>query len=467
VHHSPLSVRRLKRGRILLASLGTVLENRFHLKAHGTRVRTEVLAGVTTFLGLSYIIFVQPAVLATTGMDFGAVMVATCLASAFATLVMALYANYPIALAPGMGHNVFFAFTVCGTAAAGGMGVPWQTALAGVFVSGVVFLLLSRFGFRERLLNAIPDSQKHAIAVGIGLLIAFIGMQWAGVVVARPGVLIGLGPLGSPPVLLALFGLLATAGLLARGSRAAILWGMLATMLAGLPFGLVTYHGLVSAPPSLGPTLFQVDLTGLLSHTGALLVVMFFFLALFDTIGTLVAVGQQAGLMKDGKLPRAEKALTADAAGMTAGSLLGTSTIVTYIESAVGVAAGGRTGLASVVTAGLFLAALFFAPLAKMIGGGYVTPEGTHLYPVIAPALILVGSFMIRSITEVAWSDPTEAIPAFLTILLMPLTVSITDGITFGLASYSLLKLATGRQADAHWLIHLFAWLLALRYVFA
>lgn len=256
-----------------------------------------------------------------------------------------------------------------------------------------------------------------------------------------------------------------TAGLLARGNRAAILWGMLATMLAGLPFGLVTYHGLVSEPPSLGPTLLKVDFAGLFSHTGALLVFMFFFLALFDTIGTLVALGQQAGLMRDGKLPRAEKALTADAAGMTAGALLGTSTIVTYIESAVGIAAGGRTGLASVVTAGLFLAALFFAPLAKMVGGGYVTPEGVHLYPVIAPALILVGSFMIHSIKGVVWSDPTEAIPAFLTILIMPLTVSITDGITFGLVAYSLLKLVTGRLREGHWLIYLFACLLAVRYL--
>lgn len=398
-------------------------------------------------------------------MDFGAVLAATCLASAFATLIMALYANYPIALAPGMGHNVFFAFTVCGAVASGGMGLPWQTALAAVFVSGVVFLLLSRFGFRERLLNAIPDSQKHAIAVGIGLLIAFVGMQWAGIVVARPGVLLGLGSLGSPPVLLALFGLLVTAGLLARGNRTAILWGMLATMLVGLPFGLVTYHGLVSAPPALGPTLLKVDFVGLFSHTGALLVFTFFFLALFDTIGTLVALGQQAGLMKGGTLPRAEKALTADAAGMTAGALLGTSTIVTYVESAVGIEAGGRTGLASLVTAGLFLMALFFAPLAKMVGGGYVTPEGMHLYPVIAPALILVGSFMIRSIKDVPWSDPTEAIPAFLMILLMPLTMSITDGITFGLVAYVLLKLATGRLREGHWLIYLFAALLALRYV--
>ena len=442
-----------------------MLERWFHLRANGTTVRTEVLAGGTTFLALSYILFVQPAVLSTTGMDFGAVMTATCLASAFATLLMGLSANYPIALAPAMGHNVYFAFTVCGAVAAGGMGVPWQTALGAVFVSGLLFLGLSRFGFRERLLNAVPDSLKQAIAVGIGLLIAFVGLQWAGIIVARPGILVGLGHLGSAPVLLSLFGLLLTAGLVARGHRAAILWGITATTLAGLALGLVSYHGILSAPPSLSPTLFTLDLRDLLSHQGLLIVFVFFFLALFDTIGTLVGVSQQAGFLKDGRLPRAEKALTADAAGMTVGALLGTSTVTSYVESAAGVAAGGRTGLASVVTAGLFLLALFFAPLAKMVGGGYATPEGAHLYPVIAPALILVGSFMLRGVADVPWGDPTEAIPAFLTIVLIPLTVSITDGIAFGLISYTVLKLVTGRLSDAPWLIYLFAGLLSLRYV--
>ncbi|TAL10477.1 MAG: NCS2 family permease [Nitrospirae bacterium] len=441
------------------------LERRFQLASNGTTVGTEALAGLTTFLTLSYIIFVQPAVLSSAGMDFGAVMAATCLASAFATLLMGLYANYPIALAPAMGHNFYFAFTVCGAAAAGGMGFRWETALGGVFVSGVIFLALSRFGFRERLLNAIPDSLKHAIAVGIGLLIAFVGLQWAGIVVARPGILVGLGRLGSPPVLLALFGLVLTSVLLSRGIRGGILWGILATAAAGLPLGLVQYSGLVSGPPSLAPTLFKLDLMGLLSGAGFLVIFIFFFLALFDTIGTLVGVSEQAGFLKDGRLPRAEKALMSDAAGMSAGALLGTSTITSYVESAAGVAVGGRTGLASVVTAGLFLLALFFAPFARMVGEGYITPEGAHLYPVIAPALILIGSFMARGIQRIPWTDPTEAIPAFLTILVMPLTVSITDGIAFGLISYSMLKLVTGRAHDAHWLIHLFAGLLVLRYV--
>lgn len=447
-----------------LAHSTEALERRFQLAANGTTVRTEAVAGATTFLTLSYILFVQPAVLATTGMDFGAVLTATCLASALATLLMGLHANYPIALAPAMGHNFYFAFTVCGAAAAGGMGLRWETALAGVFVSGALFLVLSRYGFRERLLNALPDSLKHAIATGIGLLIAFIGLQWAGLVVAKPGTLVGLGPLGSRPALLALAGLALTALLLARGTPGAILWGIAATTALGFPLGLTTYHGLVSAPPSLAPTLLKLDLAGLPTAAGATAVFTFFFLALFDTIGTLVAIGGQAGLLRDGRLPRAEKALTADAAGITAGALLGTSTITSYVESAAGVAMGGRTGLASVVTAGLFLLALFFAPLARMVGGGVVTPDGAHLYPVIAPTLIIVGSFMLRGVAQVPWTDPTEAIPAFLTILLIPLTLSITDGITFGLIAFSLLKSLTGRGREVHWLMHLFAGLLALRY---
>jgi AGZA family xanthine/uracil permease-like MFS transporter len=447
-----------------LTAFMAALERRFHLSANGTTAGTEFIAGLTTFATLSYIIFVQPALLATTGMDFGAVMVATCLAGAFATLLMGLYADYPIALAPAMGHNVYFAFTVCGAVAGGGMGFRWETALGAVFVSGAVFLLLSRFGFRERLLNAVPDSLKHAIAAGIGLLIAFVGLQWAGIVVARPGILVGLGDLGSRPALLSLGGLAITALLLARGTRGSILWGILATAFLGLPLGLTQYSGLVSAPPSLSPTFLRLDLAGLVSASGAAVVLIFFLLALFDTIGTLVGISEQAGFLQGGRLPRAEKALTADAAGMTAGALLGTSTITSYVESAAGVAVGGRTGLTSVVAAGCFLLALFCAPLAKMIGGGVVVESGAHLYPVIAPALILVGSFMLRGIKAVPWTDPTEAIPAFLTLLVMPAAVNITDGITFGFAAYSLLKLGTGRQREASWILHLFAGLLCLRY---
>ena len=443
----------------------TILDKYFQLAANHTTVGTEVVAGLTTFLTLSYIIFVQPAVLAAAGMDFGAVMVATCLAGAFATLLMGLYANYPIALAPAMGHNVYFAFIVCGAVTTGGLGFPWETALGGVFVSGVLFLVLARFGFREKLLNAVPDCLKHAIAVGIGLLIAFIGLQWSGLVVGRSGMLVGLGDMGSRPVQLALSGLVIMAVFLARGVRGSILWGIMATAILGMPLGLVRYMGLVSAPPALHPTLLKLELAGLVSSSGLTVILIFFFLALFDTIGTLVGVSEQAGFIKDGRLPRAEKALVADAAGMTAGAVLGTSTITSYVESAAGVAVGGRTGLASVVTAGCFLLALFLSPLAKMVGGGVEGPSGVHLYPVIAPALILVGSLMVRNVQKVSWDDPTEAIPAFLTMLIMPLALSITDGLTFGLIAYTVLKFATGRQKEAHWVIYVMSGALALRYL--
>ncbi|MDA0738015.1 MAG: NCS2 family permease [Nitrospirae bacterium] len=441
-----------------------MLEKYFHLSARGTTVHTELLGGTTTFFTLSYIIFVQPTLLSATGMDFGAVMVATCVASAFATLIMGLYANFPIAMAPAMGHNFFFTFTVCGAISAGGMGLPWQTALGAVFVAGVLFLVLSRVGLRTHLLNAVPSSLKHAIAVGIGLLISFIGFQWAGIVVDRPGILIGLGDLTSPPTLLALTGLAITSILLSLGYRAAILLGILVTSGLGLPFGLVTFSGIASTPPSLTPTFFQLDFVGLFSQAGVTAILIFFFLAVFDTIGTVIGISTQAGLVQNGHLPHGEKALTADATGITLGAVMGTSTLTCFVESAAGVASGARTGLANIATAGWFLLALFFFPLVQMVSKGYVTPEGLQLNPVIAPTLIVIGSFMLNSIGEISWKDPTEAIPAFLTMLLMPLTVSIADGIAFGIISYCLLKLATGRGAEVPWLMYGFGSALLLGY---
>ncbi|MBI4455413.1 MAG: NCS2 family permease [Acidobacteria bacterium] len=436
-------------------------ERRFHLAENQTTVRTEILAGVTTFMTMAYIIFVQPTVLAACGMDFGAVMVATCLSSALATVLMALLANYPIAVAPAMGHNFFFAYSVVM-----GMRVPWQVALGGVAIAGTVFILTAGFGLRERLITAIPESLKHAIAVGIGLLIAMIGLQWAGIVVASPGTLVTLGNLKAPPALLALFGLATVAMLAAWRVRGTLLLGILATTVAGLLCGIVRYQGLISRPPSLAPTYGKLDIVGAFKPDMAAVIFIFFFLALFDSVGTLVGVAEQAGFIKDGALPRARQALLADAAGTVAGAGLGTSTVTAYIESAAGVAAGGRTGLANLVTAALFLLSLFFYPLVKMIGGGYQLKDGgPALYPVIAPALILVGTMMIKSVRRIAWDDATEAIPAFLTVLLMPLAVSITEGIAFGFVSYALLKLITGRKGEAHWLIYLFAALFLFRYV--
>jgi AGZA family xanthine/uracil permease-like MFS transporter len=436
-----------------------VLERLFRLSEHGTTVRTEAAAGLTTFLALAYIVFVQPAVLAAAGMDLGAVMVATCVASAFATLLMALLANYPIAVAPAMGHNFFFAYTVVVA-----MGVPWQAALGAVAIAGIVFILTAGIGLRERLITALPTSLQHAIAAGIGLLIAMVGLQWAGLVVASPGTLVTLGPLTAPPALLALFGLAVTAVLFARRVRGAILYGILLTTAAGLASGLVHYQGLVSRPPSIAPTFLQLDLAAALTLRLAPVILIFFFLALFDSVGTLVGVAGQAGLMRDGRLPRAREALLADAVGTVAGATLGTSTVTAYIESATGVAAGGRTGLASVVTAALLLLSLFFAPLVRMIGGGYVTPSGVTLYPVVAPALVIVGTLMMRETRHIAWDDPTESLPAFLTLLVMPLAVSITEGIAFGFLAIAALKLATGRGRELHWLVYLFAVLFVLRY---
>jgi AGZA family xanthine/uracil permease-like MFS transporter len=352
-----------------------MIERFFKLRAHRTDVRTEIIGGVTTFVTLSYIIFVQPAVLATTGMAAGAVMSATCLASAFATLLMGLWANYPIAVAPAMGHNFYFAFMVAGPVAAGGMGYSWQVALGANCVAGAAFLLLSLVGLRERLVDAIPDALKHAIAAGIGLLIALVGFEWAGLVRHAPGTLVALGDLHHPVTLIAAAGTLLTAVLVARRHRGAILIGTLTTGSATVLLGFVPYHGLVAAPPSLWPTLGRLDVVSAFRPDLVAVIFVLFFLGLFDTVGTLVGVAEQAGFLENGRLPRARQAMATDAAGTIVGTLLGTSTVTAYVESAAGVQAGARTGLANVVTAVLLLAALFFSPLARMAGEGVQVGE--------------------------------------------------------------------------------------------
>ena len=437
-----------------------VLERLFHLSEYGTTVRTEVLAGSTTFFTLAYIIFVQPTVLSAAGMDFGSVFVATCIGSGIATLMMAFFANYPIAVAPAMGHNFYFVFTVV---VAGG--IPWQVALGGVAVAGMLFVLTAGVGLRERLITAIPDSLKHAIAVGIGLLIAMVGLQWAGVIVDSPGTLVTLGDLQTAPVMVAMIGFSVMAVLTAWNLRSALLVGLLVSSVVAWLIGVTEYQGLASLPPSMAPTFLELDVLGALHPDMVGIIFVYLFLALFDSVGTLVAVAEQAGLMRNGMLPRARGALLADAAGTVVGAGLGTSTVTAYIESSTGVAAGGRSGLTSVVTAGLFFLALFFSPLVAMAGGGYRVSDDLTLYPVIAPALIVVGTMMVRSVRRIGWDDPTEAIPAFLTILLMPLTVSITEGIAFGFISFAMLKLLTGRAAETEWLVFLFAGLFLVRYI--
>lgn len=444
-------------------------EKRFCVKESGSRLRSEIVGGVTTFMAMSYIVAVQPAMLQAAGMDFGSVMTATCLASFLATLLMALWANYPIGVAPAMGHNAYFTFAV--VVASQGK-ITWQTALAAVFTAGVLFAVLSRWGVRERIIEVIPASLQHAIAVGIGLLIAVLGLEWSGIVVPSRATYVQLGSLSSAPVLLSIGGVVLIGVLMARGVKGGILLGMLAMCVIASAAGLLEFKGLVAAPPSLRPTFLQLDLKGVLSGHMIEVVFVFLFLALFDTVGTLVGVATEAGLMADGKLPRARQAFLADALGTAAGALLGTSTVTSYIESATGVSSGARTGLASLVTALLFLAALFFYPLISVIGGGIEwqetiggQPVTLRLYPVAAPALIIVGSLMAKSVSRIHWGDVTEAVPAFLTLIVMPITFSITDGIAFGFISYTLLKAAGGKGREVHWGMYALAAALLARYI--
>ncbi len=431
----------------------------FKLPENNTTIKTEAAGGLTTFMTMSYIIFLQPAVLSVAGMDNGAVMVATCISAALATLLMGLLANYPFAQAPAVGHNIFFAVIVCGT-----MGYSWQVALGAVFISGCIFLILSILGVWGRLVEAVPDSLKYGIAVGIGLLISLVGLEYAGLVVDTPDVLVGLGDLTDKAVLLSLFGVLLIAVLMTLKVRGAMLIGILATAFAGIPLGVVKYQGIISSPPSLNPTLFRLDIWGAL-NTGLITVVfVFFFLDLFDTVGTLIGISSQAGFLKNGKLPRANKAIFSDAVGTVSGSLLGTSTVTSYIESAAGISQGSRTGLTNVFTSLLFGVALFFSPLARMIGGEYVS-EGVMMRPVIAPPLIIVGFLMMKCVRQIKWEDITEAIPAFFAIIIMPLTLSITEGIAFGFIAYSLLKFVSGKGKQVHWLIYLFSVLFIIRYL--
>ncbi len=436
------------------------LESRFKLSENGTTVRREILGGTTTFMTMSYIIFIQPAVLSTVGMDKGAVMVATCIAAAVGTLLMGLLAKYPIAQAPAMGHNIFFAVIVCGT-----MGYTWQVALGANFISGTLFLVLALAGVWGRVAAAVPDALKYGIAVGIGLLIALVGLEYGGIIVDAPGVLVTLGDMTSRPVILVFFGIALTTVLMALKVPGAILLGILATALAGIPLGIVEYHGLVAPVPSLAPTFLKLDIAGAFKSGLVAVVFVFFFLDVFDTIGTLIGVGGAGGFLKDGKLPRANRAMFADSVGTVSGVLMGTSTVTSYVESVTGISQGARTGLANVATSFLFLVALFFSPLTEMISGEIRFGEMT-LRPVIAPALIIVGYMMMRCVTFIDWNDITEAVPAFLSIIIMPLTLSITEGIAFGFISYSLLKLASGRGKTVHWLVYLVSALFIVRYVF-
>jgi len=458
-----------------------MLSKFFGFQEQGTDLKIEIGAGVTTFMTLAYIIFVQPAVLSgkmfgfDTGMDFGAVTVATCLAGALATLIMGLYANYPIAQAPGMGENFFFVFTVIPAAAAliSARGwentAPWRVALGVVFIAGVIFFVISIFKVRQAIIDAVSPSLKNAIAVGIGLFIAFIGLQNAGIIVSAasivdtprgailsPGTLVKLTEnIFSKDVLVFGIGLLVIAILHARRIRGAILWGIFSGLILSLILKKVEFTGVLSTPPSLTPTVLKMDVVHALAWKMWPLIIVFLFMDVFDTVGTLIGVSEQAGFIKNNKLPRADKALLSDAVGTVAGSMMGTSTVTSFIESAAGVAHGGRTGFTSVITAACFLLALFFSPLIRMVA---------DYAPITAPALVVVGGMMIRNVVKVNWKDYTESLPAFLIMIGIPLSYSIADGIAWGFISYPLLKLLSGRGRETSWLIYLVGGLFILRY---
>lgn len=426
-----------------------MLDTYFKLTAHGTSVRTEIVAGVTTFLTLAYIMFVNPSILAEAGMDKGAVFVATCLAAAIGTLLMGLLANYPVALAPGMGLNAYFAFGVVL-----GMGYTWQVGLGAVFLSGILFVILSILPVREWIINAIPDGMKRAISAGIGLFLAIIALKNAGWVMAHPATLVGLGDIGTAPPLLAAAGFILIAVLDARRIPGAIIIAILAITGAGIALGITPSGGIFAMPPSLAPTFLQMDIAGALNIGLVSIVFAFLFVDLFDTAGTLVGLAHRGNLLDaDGKLPRLRNALLADSGATIIGAALGTSSTTSYIESAAGIKAGGRTGLTAVVVAVLFLLSLFISPLAGTIPA-YAT----------APALLFVACIMARGLAEIDWEDVTEVVPAVITAITMPLTFSIATGLGLGFISYALIKLFAGRGAQVPLAVYVIAGAFVLKF---
>lgn len=428
-----------------------MFEKYFQLKQNGTTVKTEVIAGITTFLTMAYILAVNPNILSATGMDINALFTTTAIAAIVGTLVMALWAKLPFALAPGMGLNAFFAFTVVL-----GMGHSWQFALTAVLIEGLIFILLTVFNIREAIVDAIPRSLKTAISAGIGLFIAFIGLQNAGIIVNNDATLVSLGEITQGTGLLAMLGILITGALLILKVKGALLIGILATAVIGIPLGITQVQGLVSTPPSIEPIFFKFEFAQILSWDMLIVVFTFLFVDIFDTLGTLVGVSGKAGMLdKEGRIPNAKKAFMADAIGTTVGSMIGTSTVTTYVESASGVSEGGRTGLTALVTAGCFFLALFFAPLFLSIPGAAT-----------APALVLVGLFMLSPIKELDLTDYSEAIPAFICIIAMPLAYSIAEGITLGLLSYVIINLLSGKWKKLSIGMYILAILFILKYLF-
>jgi len=428
------------------------LDKMFSLAENGTDVKTEILAGLTTFVTMAYILFVNPITLEAAGMDKGAVFMATALASAVATLFMGLYANYPFALAPGMGLNAFFAYVMVGS-----MGISWQTALGAVFLSGIIAVIVTLTGLRELLIKAIPVSLKHAVGAGIGLFIAFIGLVNSGIVVANEATLVDLGNFTEPGTLLATIGLIIMAVLVAKGVKGGILISIIITSIIGIPMGVTQIpESIISLPPSLAPGFLKLDLMGALKFSMFPVIFSLFFADLFDTIGTFVGVASRTGMIDEhGNLKRGNKALFADSLGTVVGALLGTSNTTTYVESAAGVSVGGRTGLTSVVVALMFVASVILSPIALAVPG-----------EAVAPALIMVGVFMASSLNEIDFNDVSEAFPAFITAIAMPMTYSISYGLALGFISYTALRLLSGRGKEVHWIMYILSVLFILYFAF-
>lgn len=423
-----------------------------------SKIKTEINAGIVTFLTMSYIIFVQPAVLSAAGMDFGAVMVATCLSAAIATFIMGLIANYPIALAPGMGENFFFAYTVVIA-----MGFNWQTALGAVFIAGLIFLILTFLKVREALINSVPESLKIGIAAGIGLFISFIGFKNAGIIVFNQG-FISLGPLTNGPVLLSLVGIVLILFFHSRKIRGGVLFSILIVAILSVLFGYSRYHGILSKPPSIAPTFLKLNIKAALRPEMLSIIFVFLFMDIFDTMGTLLGVAEYGGFMKDGKLPRANRALLADAVGTVTGALLGTSTVTSYIESVTGVEEGGKSGITAITTALLFVLALFFFPIVKTVGSG-ISIKDITVYPATAPVLIFVGLTMLRTLSSLRWEDTTEWAPALLIALGIPFTFSIADGMALGFIVYPMLKLACGKRKELNLVHYIIALIFILKFI--
>jgi len=428
-----------------------MLERLFKFSENNTNAKTEVIAGITTFMTMAYIIFVNPAILSKTGMDFGAVMVATVIAAGFSTIFMGLFANYPFALAPGMGLNAYFAFTVVGQ-----MGYSWQTALGAVFISGVIFLILTFARIREIIVYSIPESLKLATAGGIGLFIALIGLKEVGIIIKNPATLVALGDMTAASAIMTIIGIIIIGALIARKLKGAILIGILIIWIIGLLAGLSEFKGIVGMPPDISPVFFKLDISSALDIGFFGIVFAFLFVDLFDTTGTLVGVAKQGGFIKkNGDFPRVNKALSVDAVGTCFGSVLGTSTITTYIESASGVAEGGRTGLTSVVVGILFLLSMFLAPLAESIPA-YAT----------SPALVIVGVFMLKTVTRIDWEDMTEALPSFMVIISMPFSYSIATGIAMGFIFYPITKTLAGKAKEVKPTVWILALIFIARFVY-